>query len=90
LPRAGNYDVYLDWACSNHTAGNKYRIQVSTGQLVGEVAGTGKSWGNYRRQKVGRLQLTAGLQSLVVRSEGPIKVQALLDLRSIELVPVEK
>ena len=57
--------------------------------MTGVVAGTGKAWGKYRRAKIGQLQLTAGLQSLVVHSDGQILVQALFDLRSLELVPTK-
>ena len=48
------------------------------------------AWGKYRRKKIGQLLLEPGLQSVVVRSDGPIKPQALLDLRSLHLVPVGK
>lgn len=90
IPRRGAYEVYLDWACAAHTAGNTFLLEVHSGRLTGKVDPTGQGWGRYRRKKIGRLQLEAGLQSLVLQSAGEIRGQALLDLRSIKLVPVRE
>ena len=87
--RSGKYEVWLEWACANSTAGNTYSLAVNSGAITGKVAGTG-GWKKYRREKIGVVALTAGLQSLVLRSGGPIKVQALFDLRSVRLVPISE
>ena len=50
------------------------------------VPGT-RSWDIYRWGRVGRVKLSAGLQTLLVRSEGPVTVGALIDLREVRLVP---
>ena len=46
------------------------------------VPGT-RSWDIYRWGRVGRVKLSAGLQTLLVRSEGPVTVGA----REVRLVP---
>ncbi len=85
--RAGKYEVWLEFACADSTAGNTYLVEVKSGSLTGKVAGTG-SWQKYRKEKAGVVTLDQGLQSIVLRSRGPIKPQALFDLRSVRLVPV--
>ncbi len=79
--------MWLEFACADSTAGNTYLVEVKSGALTGKVAGTG-SWQKYRNEKVGVVTLEQGLQSIVLRSRGPIKPQALFDLRSVRLVPV--
>jgi len=89
VPKAGKYTVWLDWACDNGSAGNRYQLQTALGKLTGAVAGTG-NWDTYKQAKVGELELKAGRQRLVFRSEGRIAAgAAMIDLRGIKLVPVE-
>lgn len=86
LPGAGAYDVYLDYACNPDTAGNGFAIAGPTGQLAGTVESTG-AWSEYRWQKVGELQLPGGRQRLTIGFSGPRRGSALMDLRTVVLVP---
>ncbi len=86
VKQAGTYDVSIEWSCADHTAGNKYRVEVSSGSFTGSVEGTG-GWTNFRGKKVGTVTFAAGPQALVVRSDGEVMVQALFDIRSITLTP---
>jgi hypothetical protein len=88
VAESGEYDVWLEWSCADHTAGNGFRIEAPSGAIEGKVGGT-KQWTTFRREKVGVLTLAAGPQSLVVRSDGEVKVQALFDVRSITLTPTK-
>lgn len=83
----GEYRVTLDYACDNDTAGNTCLVLVGGQSLAMKVEGTG-TWDEYRGKEIGRLTLAAGMNELLVRSDGPIK-GALLDLRSVRLVPVK-
>ena len=58
LDKAGEFDVYLDWACDNGSAGNRYVFEGARPPLRGKVAGTG-GWDRYRLRKVGTLTLAA-------------------------------
>jgi hypothetical protein len=87
VPRAGRYEVWLDYACDNGAAGNTFVIQSGNAKLTGQVVGTRK-WDAYRQVQVGTLSLQAGERPVTMRSEGAIK-GALLDLRAIRLVPVK-
>ncbi|MCH2183322.1 MAG: c-type cytochrome [Mariniblastus sp.] len=85
LPAAGQYDVYLDWAVADGTAGNPYQLQIGSESLRGEVESTG-SWDQYRQSKVGSLNLPAGPQVVVFRAAAPLEGY-LMDLREICLIP---
>jgi hypothetical protein len=84
----GRYAVTLDYACEDAVAGNSFLIELGSQRIGSQVTGTG-SWDNYRRIKVGELDVPAGTQRLTFRSQGPVR-GALIDLRDVKLAPVEK
>ncbi len=84
----GRYGVTLDYACEDTVAGNSFLVELGSQRIGGQVTGTG-SWDNYRRIKVGELDVSAGTQRLTFRSQGPVR-GALIDLRDVKLAPVEK
>jgi putative membrane-bound dehydrogenase-like protein len=84
--RESEYDVYLDWACADDSAGNAYVLEGGRSPLRGRVVGTG-GWDRYRQEKIGSVTLAAGTQQLTFRPEGPALRGALLDLRGVHLVP---
>ncbi|WP_166831636.1 neutral/alkaline non-lysosomal ceramidase N-terminal domain-containing protein [Thalassoroseus pseudoceratinae] len=86
LPKPGEYDVYLNFACVGSAAGNSFRVDGLPNPIVGKVASTG-GWDRYRQPKIGRTTLTAGRHSIIMRAAEPVE-QALFDLREIRLVPV--
>jgi putative membrane-bound dehydrogenase-like protein len=86
VARAGTFDVYLDYACAEHSAGNAMRLAAGQESLETEVAATGPDWSRYRQMKVGTLQLAAGPLRVEVRPAGPLR-GALIDLRTVALVP---
>jgi hypothetical protein len=61
---------------------------VGEQRLEHQVKGTG-AWENYRQTQIGTLKLDAGNQVLTARSAGTIR-SALIDLRGLRLVPIEK
>jgi putative heme-binding domain-containing protein len=81
----GRYAVTLDYACDDGAAGNTFQIELGSQRLSGQVTATG-SWDNYRRMKVGDLDLTAGTHRLTFRSQGPLR-GPLIDLRDVKLSP---
>ncbi len=82
----GTYELWLDWACPDANAGNRYAIVVNGQRIEGKVGGTG-TWDNYRRAKVGEVRLEKGRARLEVFAEGKIRGGALMDLRAIEVSP---
>lgn len=87
VPKAGPYAVYLDYACDDFSAGNRFTISVQDQTVGGTVRGTG-SWDNYSECSSGTLNLPQGYVELVMRSDGSI-TNSLIDLRQIVLAPVE-
>jgi putative heme-binding domain-containing protein len=86
LDKEGEYDVWLDWACADGSAGNAFILEGVRPVLHGKVAATG-GWDRYRQQKIGTVTLPVGRQRLTLRpAEGRLR-GALLDLRGIYLVP---
>jgi putative heme-binding domain-containing protein len=89
LDHPGQYDVYLDYSCHDSSAGNRFLLEGGDPVLRGTVAGTG-AWSKYRQKKIGTLRLPAGTSSLILRPDGPLVREALLDLRGLYLVPQGK
>ncbi len=86
IPRSGDYDLHLDYACAEAASGNQFTIVVSGVQHVGTVAATGPNWDRYQRYKIATLALKAGEQPLLLRPEGKLR-GALMDLKTVLLVP---
>ncbi len=83
----GKYQVRLDYACENGTAGNDFVLQAGDKTLAGKVAGTG-TWDNYKQTPIGTIELSSGRQTITFRSQGELR-GALIDLRTLELKPVK-
>jgi putative membrane-bound dehydrogenase-like protein len=84
----GQYDVSLEYACADASAGNSFILAIEQNRLNGKVTGTG-NWETFRSERLGQVTLTAGRRELVVRSDGEPK-GALMDLRSVRLRPSKK
>ncbi|HEX5271387.1 MAG TPA: PVC-type heme-binding CxxCH protein, partial [Gemmataceae bacterium] len=84
VEKAGEYDVWLDWACADESAGNAYVLDGGKEPLRGKVKATG-GWDRYRQEKVGTVMLAAGTQRLALRPDGELR-RALMDLRGIRIV----
>jgi putative membrane-bound dehydrogenase-like protein len=86
LDRAGEYDLWADWALNTERVGGRIRFTAADQSIAAAVPGT-RSWDIYRWGRVGRMKLPAGRQTLVVRSDGPVRAGALIDLRHLRLLP---
>jgi hypothetical protein len=84
VPADGYYEVWLEWACEAKSAGNSYHFQAGDDGFSGKVKSTG-DWDTYRREKIGSVKLSRGVQRFVLRPEGKIR-GSLMDLREIRLV----
>jgi putative membrane-bound dehydrogenase-like protein len=85
VPKAGRYEVWLDYACHDDAAGDEFVIAAGDAKVSGKIAGTG-TWENYKGTKVGSLLLAEGEQQVVMRPAGKVR-SALIDLRMIRLTP---
>jgi putative membrane-bound dehydrogenase-like protein len=89
LESAGKFDVWLDWACDNGVAGNRFAIAAGAEELRGTIQGTG-GWDQYHQQKIGTLSLPAGALRFSLRPDGERVNGALMDLRGVHLVAAGK
>jgi putative membrane-bound dehydrogenase-like protein len=83
LPSSGTYEVELDYACDNSTAGNPIRFSTGTRVLTANVPGTG-TWDEYRKWKAGSIDLSRGSVQFVA-SAAKRPESHLIDLKSIRL-----
>jgi putative membrane-bound dehydrogenase-like protein len=86
LDRPGEYDVYFDYSCHDASAGNRFLVEGGDPVLRGTVVGTG-AWNKYQQRKIGTLKVPSGASSIILRPDGPLVREALLDLRGLYLVP---
>jgi putative membrane-bound dehydrogenase-like protein len=89
LPEAATYDVYVDYASSSGASGNKFALIVADQSLKAPIAVTGPNWDQYKQIRAGQIKLPSGAQRVIFSPEGQIH-SALLDLRTVALVPVGK
>jgi hypothetical protein len=83
--RPGTYNVWLEWACEDSVANNRFVVQSGEQRFLKSIPGTG-NWDTYKRQKFGEVTLRLGRQRVTIRPEGPV-AGALMDLKSVELIP---
>lgn len=89
IAQAGEYDVFLEWSVSDEEAGKTFLMEAGKEQLTGTVEKSG-SWETYKNEKIGKIALTQGKQTIVFRSKTKFKKDgALLDLRQLKLVAVK-
>jgi putative heme-binding domain-containing protein len=86
LPAAGEFDVYIDFACDDASAGNPIAFDGGEPTIRSKVIGTG-GWANYRLMRLGTFKLPAGESKLVMRPDAEVVRGALIDLRTVLLVP---
>jgi len=88
LQEGGKYDVYVDWSVSDEEAGKPFIFEAGKQRINGKIGKTG-SWFTYKYEKIGRIRLSAGTHKLVYKADPKSPKGALLDLRSMRLVPVK-
>jgi putative heme-binding domain-containing protein len=91
LPKAGRYQMLLNYACLDGDAGNTWLLEAGDPkaggtQLTGVVAATG-SLDRYQEVDGGVIELPAGSLQITLRSSGPVKGN-LLQLGGVLLKPV--
>ena len=88
IPTAGEYEVTLTYSVHPSSAGNSFQLEIGKTNLRGKAASTG-SWETFKQIKLGKIKLASGKQIVIIHPTKPLK-NALLDLKSITLVPLKK
>ncbi len=85
VPHGGDFEVLLEWACDDATAGNTLLLEIGEARLTHRVEGTG-GWNEYQRTSIGQMTIAEGTHQVTVRATGPLS-GCLLDFKSITLRP---
>ncbi len=88
VAQTGRYQVFLDWSVSDEEAGKGFVLEAAGKTITGKVDKSG-SWETFKEKKIGELDVTQGRHKLVFRPATEFGEGALLDLRTIRLVPVK-
>jgi alpha-L-fucosidase len=87
--KAGTFDAAITFACAAGSGGSEYTLSAAKQKLAGKVKDTG-SWTNFATEKVGTVKIEkAGTYNLSVKPE-TIPAGAVMNLKSVTLVPVKK
>lgn len=87
--KPGTYEVFMEWSVSDKEAGKPFTFQAGNERIEGVVRTTG-SWEKFKNEKIGTIRLSGGKQKMVFKPKGTFgKGGALLDLRTIRLVPAQ-
>ncbi|MBI4623058.1 MAG: c-type cytochrome [Verrucomicrobia bacterium] len=86
LPMEGAFDVWVNLAADDDSAGDFFAIETEGSRTRGEVRSTG-DYDHFREQAAGRLTLRAGVNRILMRPDGPLK-RELADVRGLRLTPV--
>ncbi|GAA4444408.1 hypothetical protein GCM10023091_34470 [Ravibacter arvi] len=88
VAKAGKYDVYMDWAVPDNSAGNPYILEANGKDVLkGKVGSTG-SWIDFKEEKIGTVTLEAGKQVIAFKPDPSLKEAGMLDLKKLVFVPV--
>ncbi|WP_165244855.1 neutral/alkaline non-lysosomal ceramidase N-terminal domain-containing protein [Paludisphaera soli] len=81
------FNVALEWACDDASAGNAYTLAMGRHTYRGVVPATG-GWGVYRKASITNEVFHKAVHRIEIRPDGPLN-GALADLRAIILTPGE-
>jgi putative membrane-bound dehydrogenase-like protein len=85
-PTGGEFEVILHWSCANDSADNRFAIDGLQPPVVNYVGATG-GYDRFHTVRLGYSTLPSGKSRIVVRPDGPLVKQHLMDLRGVYLVP---
>ncbi|MBN2579789.1 MAG: hypothetical protein JXB10_12440 [Pirellulales bacterium] len=90
LPQPGSYLVEFLYSCDNGVEGSTFEVAVGESRLAGKISRATGSWEEYRRLKVGTLDLKATAEQTLSIRPRDIPHGAVMNLRRVRLVPAEK
>lgn len=90
LETGGVFNVILEWSVDDNHSGQPFIIESNNSQIAGLIEKSG-SWETFTSKKIGTLSLKSGNQKITFRSaKNADPKKAMLDLRRIIFVPVDK
>ena len=86
-PEPGAYEVILEYACDPESAGVDFEIVTRGGVLESKVVATA-GWDDFQERLLGDLELKSAERVIVSMKPVQDPPLALMNLRSIRLVPI--
>ena len=83
----GSYAVVLDYAVADGVAGQEFIIEAGDEKLQTKAATTG-GWGKWKLARVGKIEISESDPTLSFGPAKAVKGNDLLDLRAIQLIPI--
>ena len=88
LPKEGEYEIDLTYACPKWTQGGKFTLKVGDKSLP-LVAEPTRYETSFRVMTIGKLTLPAGKTTVTLQPEGlTVKEHHYMNLRSVQLIPM--
>ncbi len=87
IEKGGRYEVYFEWSVSDNESGKAFILKAGKRKLKGTVGKTG-SWFTYKKEKMGSIRLSPGIQQITLKSGSKREKGSLFDLREVDLVPI--
>ena len=89
VTKAGTFNAAITFACAAGSGGSEYTLSLAKQKISGKVKDTG-SWTNFVTENIGTLKIEKpGTYNLSVKPE-TMPAGAVMNLKSVTLVPVEK
>lgn len=89
IPQGGLYHVEIVYACENGHGGGLYELTIGKHRFTGTSAHTG-TWEDYQTLSVGDLSVDPGPIKILLKPLHLEPGKALMNVRSVRLVPVGK
>jgi hypothetical protein len=86
-PPPGAYDVFIEYAADPEGAGTAFMVSSGEDELESRVNAT-KSWTRFENDLVGQLELKEAERAIISIQAASDPPMALMNLRSLKLVPV--
>lgn len=88
VAKTGGYQVSLDYACQDDSAGSEFEVRIGSKTIQGKVTGTG-SWKEFKTEVLGSIDLekSEGLPITVKATKKP--GVAVMNLRFLTLTPTD-
>lgn len=86
--KAGTYRVFINQACTDEDAGTAYTVQIGTQKLKAAAKASG-GWTEFKKVDLGLVELAMPGRIEVTVAPDQKPAFAVMNLRSIQLMPVE-
>ena len=86
-PDPGAFEVFIEYACDPEGEGTPFQMQVGEDQLDSRVSATG-DWSDFQIELIGEIEIDESRDLIVSISATEDPPLALMNLRSLKLVPI--